>query len=67
MFVVLMVWIAVALVLGVLIGKAIHRADVVQFPDRAEQAWWTVAPPHGGHDDAAARSADTSESPALAA
>ena len=34
MVVVLIAWIALALALGALIGRAIRRADDAQFPDR---------------------------------
>ena len=41
----LVTWIVLALVLGLLIGRAIHLADVVEFPGRTEQAWWVLTPP----------------------
>lgn len=47
LFAVLVTWFALALVLGVWIGKAIHRADSAEFPDRAQQLPATGPVPAG--------------------
>ena len=57
MVVVLIAWIALALALGALIGRAIRRADDAQFPDRVEQAWWVVPPPAADGEDDGVRAA----------
>jgi len=44
MVVVLLAWFAVALVLGAAIGRGIHQADVLQFPEREEHARWDAVP-----------------------
>ena len=67
MLVVLIAWAALALVLGALIGKAIHHADVVQFPGRTEYASWTETSSPAAPRAAAQASADTAASDLLAA
>ena len=45
MVLLVMGWIVLSLVLGVLVGKGIHRADTVGFPSRVEPAWWLPGTP----------------------
>lgn len=45
--VVLVSWLVLALLLGLLVGAAIHRADQMQYPERdgEERAWWKPSAP----------------------